>query len=389
MIAYDKNRLTHYFMRQQIKSFSSSGLWSAQEEGKWKEGLQPHYMPTPLFLRIGIFILTLLVLSFSMGFFGALFFEVLGDDDSIGILLALGGLASLLMAKKYAIESRNQFATGMDDAFIYTGLSLFCIGVLVHFQQDSDWSSANIALFLSICSGVVAYYFVDRLLTVFTVLGLAAYVFFTLTQLGSSFLAFIPFLIGGYAGLVLYGYKKIKDLPQGYCWASCLQWGNYTAMLLLYASLQYYLLMELHIQLALADGNTPGPLPFAYVFLAITFLLPLAYMVYGYRKKLPHWLYIGFLLEVISLICLHYYAAPWELYWSLIGGGVILIAIGYGVWRYFAQERNGFVVKEEEKTLNANIEMGANMEQMPERPSNTGFEFGGGHMGGGGSGGDF
>jgi O-antigen/teichoic acid export membrane protein len=134
----------------------------------------------------------------------------------------------------------------------------------------------------------------------------------------------------------------------------------------------------------------------AWLFWILTVATPLFYIYRGVRKKdhLFIWTGLGLVAAAIFTIRYYYHLIPVE--WALISGGIVMIAIAYGLIRYLKTPRHGFTSQEaSSKNLLENLHLESLViaetfggPSTVKAPSND-FQFGGGSGGGGGAGGQF
>jgi hypothetical protein len=133
-----------------------------------------------------------------------------------------------------------------------------------------------------------------------------------------------------------------------------------------------------------------------WLFWLWTLAVPIIYVYWGIRKKDPLFLLMGLALMAMLVFTVrrYYHVLPVE--WAMLLGGLILIAITYGLARYLKILRNGFTSAEtNDKHLLANLHIESlivaeTFRGTSEVPTPTKeFKFGGGSGGGGGAGGEF
>ena len=133
-----------------------------------------------------------------------------------------------------------------------------------------------------------------------------------------------------------------------------------------------------------------------WLFWILTVSTPLFYTYLGIRKKDSLFLWVGLVLIVATVFTIRYYYNLMPLEWALILGGILMIAIAYGLIRYLKTSRHGFTsLESSNKHLLENLHIeslviaetfgGPAVVKAPVKD----FQFGGGSGGGGGAGGQY
>jgi uncharacterized membrane protein YgcG len=165
------------------------------------------------------------------------------------------------------------------------------------------------------------------------------------------------------------------------------------SLLLIYAAGNYLVVRELSIELMdlfLEEGND---IPFAYIFYALTVLIPIGYLYFGIKHKDIVLLRVSLLVLAFSVFTFKYYYGFGHPEITLTVAGIVLLVITILLLNYLKTIRYGFTRENilGEKWANVNAEafiisqtMGGNQVTTPEQ-----FKGGGGGFGGGGATGSF
>lgn len=142
------------------------------------------------------------------------------------------------------------------------------------------------------------------------------------------------------------------------------------------------------------EKQSESSVPFSFLFLAFTLLVPALYIVLGLKNKNRVLLVVGMIILAVGVLTFKYYysIAPPEI--SLTIAGVVLLFLSYLSIRYLRKNNSVFSYKEEDaETLLAGMEAESLVIAQSFTPSASppekGLEFGGGEFGGGGAGGKY
>lgn len=127
MIAYNTNWLDNLQVQQQLEEAAAVNCITKEEKevasAKYSVGF---YTPN-IFIRIGLFILTVVIASFSLGLLSLTLLSG-GGEKSFAVVLFVLALAAYF-ALEVMVERKNHFQSGTDDALIWiTGACIIEIG---------------------------------------------------------------------------------------------------------------------------------------------------------------------------------------------------------------------------------------------------------------------
>jgi len=121
MIAYNHSSLENLLTRKETeKAYRKGYISEAEKENIYQAYPVSFYSPN-IFVRIGLFILTVVIGLFTLGFLGLLFMNQV--EDVIGGLIVFFGL--LNYAALEFMAKRNHYKSGVDDALTWiSGISI-------------------------------------------------------------------------------------------------------------------------------------------------------------------------------------------------------------------------------------------------------------------------
>ena len=142
----------------------------------------------------------------------------------------------------------------------------------------------------------------------------------------------------------------------------------------------------------LAEGED---IPLAFIFYALTALIPIGYIFMGLKNKDKVSLWIGLLLVAVAVLTFKYYFSLGHPEVTFTIAGTIMILIAYFSIRYLKTDKHGITFKEdvdEDNFLKTNAEalvIAQSFSQQVHSPQQANNDLGGGDFGGGGSGGKY
>jgi hypothetical protein len=346
----------------------------------------PFYHPN-FFIRILLFVATLIALSGATGFFTLIVVDI--GEEAISIACIVYGMVSFFLLEKMFIGN-NHYKSGITEAILYHSCG-FVIGGLAGI---SDFNNMHVILWgCLIVFSFSAIRYLDLLCTVVATGSFAGILFFEFYNIGGIFQQIIPFVfIVGFAP-IYFLVKKLKQRIDLRLWRNNLLIVESISLLFIYAAGNYMVVRELSVSMMNLEIPERGDIPFAFIFYALTAFIPLAYLYFGIMGK-------DIVLLRVSLIVLAFSAFTFKYYFSLghpeitlTLAGIILIGTAIALMRYLKTVRNGFTRENilSEKWGSMNVEafvisqtMGGNQTNVehPDMP-------GGGASGGGGASSDF
>jgi hypothetical protein len=346
----------------------------------------PFYHPN-LFIRILLFVATLIASSGVTGFFTLMVVDI-GEEAISGACIVYGIVSFFLLEKMFI--GNNHYKSGITEAILYHSCG-FTIGGLAGM---SDFDNAHVILWSCLIvfsfSGIR---YLDLLCTVAATCSFAGILFFEFYTIGGIFQQIIPFVfIAGFTP-IYFLVKKLKQRIDLRLWRNNLLIVESISLLFIYAAGNYMVVRELSVSMMNLEISEGGDIPFAFIFYTLTAVIPIAYLYFGIATK-------DIVLLRVSLIVLAFSAFTFKYYFSLghpeitlTLAGVILIGTAIALMRYLKTPRNGFTRENilSEKWGSMNVEaflisqtMGGNQTnaENPDMP-------GGGASGGGGASSDF
>jgi hypothetical protein len=354
-----------------------------------------YYQPV-LFLRVGLFVATLLgvgsvLLALGVGL-------RLDSEVGLGVLALIGSLAGL----ELIIKNARHYHSGVDMALLYSALLAWRFlvrygmgkwipyGYMYRFDGHYFWLTApgtlpQLLLLLLPALLALARYAdpVVAAVTFGTALALLANVLlqFSFGQL------LLPFAVMAAMAGLLVALNKPRAWKSYFYYRPSLLVLRTLALATLYLAGNYLVVREGNA--ALLGGYSPSPqVPLAPVFYVFTALVPVLYLYLGLRRHDRLLLWLGVLTVAFSIFTVRYYRAllPPEIAATL--AGLLLLGLSLAALRYLRTPRHGLTAAANDEAappLNLEALLTAQTAHVPAAPVETGFQFGGGQSGGGGA----
>lgn len=379
MIAYNKQQLDSREIVLEAEKAFRKKLITPEELGNIKAA-HPVDLYTPnMYLRIGLFILSLIIGIFSYGFLCLSMLSGASENAFIGIniFFAIGSFIVL----ELLVKEKKHYKSGADAALMWMcGGAL--IGAVILFAEGTAPVTTGIFVF------VVSMWFFLRFAD--QVMGWTAQLalLFILIEMLQSLRLTLPFVIIG-VSLGMYwclGRLARQELFRHY--KSVMRGMQALALLTLYAGGNYFVVRQVNEAWFGLSG-----LPMGWIFWVLTVAIPLLYLFLGLSRKDQVLLRVGLILVAAVVFTVRYYHSVAPLEVAMTVGGSVMILFAYFIIRYLKVPKHGFTSEEDDEkgTLEAlQIESIVISQSFKTgAPGKDRFDFGGGGASGGGASGQF
>jgi hypothetical protein len=369
------------------------GLLTAAQQQTIQAAYPLDFYRPGLFLRIGLFIFACIGAFGGIGFVALL--TELDHFKTLALLSTLGTFAAL----EFFIRSSRLYHAGPDNALLYIALGWAAAlltmvldeALPLAWHYAASFGNGYVSLLLGpllLLFLLATMRYADRLVAAATYLLCLALVANWLLQLpmGRLLLPFALMLlaVGLYRLVAL-----LRRRPDYLYYRACLRVVKILTLVTFYLAGNYYIVREGN---ALLSGSFMSQqIPFAPVFYLFTALVPLLYVAVGLRRFSRIWLLTGLAALAFSLFTLRYYRSllPPEI--AAVLAGLVLLTVAVWAARYLRPARHGLTsLPDDEQPPHFNLEslVVAQTAVVPAAPT-PGFQFGGGHSGGGGADGTY
>ncbi|MEP7144670.1 MAG: hypothetical protein ABI707_17440 [Ferruginibacter sp.] len=386
MIAYNPLWLNNLLIREQAGQAFHQGSLDKEERDNINNKYQTYFYSPNFFIRIGLFILTTIILLFSFGLFALLFLSSIDKAISgLAIFFAIVSYAAL----EYMIQSKNHFQSGVDDALLWIS-ACSLLGGISYLTGAGGLANCVIVFVISLYS---CLRFGDRVMSVVWFISLLGIFFFACTKTGTAAKAFVPFVLMAVSIAIYFLVKIIKRQTINQLYSGCLQIISISALISFYFSGNYYIVRELSNAMFNLNLAENAPITLGWFFWLFTVVIPCFYLTRGIQKKDIVLIRIGLLLIAAIIFTVRYYYSIASIEVVMTAGGITLVVISYGLTRYLKVPKFGFTSVEidssgaKEKLVIESILLAQTF--TGESAPSAANKFGGGSFGGGGASGDF
>lgn len=390
MIAYNETWLANLRLHNLLEKDLATECITNEENVNIKQKYPVGFYTPNLFVRVGLFILTCIIVLFADALFGLMFSSAF-RLDSFGIFFFV--LAAVTYAAlEFMVSSGNHFCSGVDDALliIFFGQLITAFALtLFHDSITPDYLTMWLIAFAS--SALLTVRFTDMLMSAVCCVSFFAVVFYLWIKVGSIGLSTVPFILMVASGLIHRLVHNKQREGKLLIYSDCLSMAQVICLVTLYAAGNYYMIQRLG---TLFMGTT-GPVAFGWFFWAWSILIPFIYLGFGIRDKDVILLRLGLILVVPAVFTFRYYyhILPTDVALSL--AGALVLTIVYAVAKYLKNPKHGFTQHETgdgnlmDKLKVESLIVAGTFSHTPTAPADSGTKFGGGDFGGGGSSGNF
>jgi len=396
MIAYNKEWLANELVQDEINTALGLKLVQPQEAENVNKAYPVLFYSPNIFIRIGLFVLTVIIAIFSIGLIALVSFDSMNENfASLGIFLGLCCWALLEMM----VSSKHHYRSGVDDALLYMAVILLFSSIV----YITEPGATGICITACVIATLAVLRFADRLLAVTAFVAFSGFFFFQCMYAGNMAQQIAPFLIFFLCLACYFISVKMIRQPALLFYSGCLKAINIASLFLMYLSVNYFAVQEIrqeffyttmHNRPELVEevAQTP-PLPLAWLFWIFTCVLPLVYIGAGIVKKDSILIRVGLVLCAAIVFTVRYYHSVLPLETAMVIGGLVLVGIAWFLINYLKNPRYGFTNEAENDTENLAknqleslvIATTFSGQQAPDADTH----FGGGSAGGGGAGGTY
>lgn len=386
MIVYNTTALDNMHIQEQSGKALKRQLIKKEEFDAISAAHPVNLYSPNLFIRIGLFLATAVIVLMSLGLFMLFLGGALDSDSAAAVVFAIFGVG-VYAGLEYMIREKRHYRSGVDDALLWMSVSMLA-GDLMFYFNTSELAASVIVLIFSLFATIR---FANSVMSAVAYLSFLSVLFFSITPFGTVAKIILPFLTF-IVSIVIYLFAHSKRNSQEWRhYRYCILMIEFLSLITAYASVNYFVVRELSI--AMFDLPVNTTITGSWFFWIATFLIPLIYIWRALQTKDALLLRTGMLLVAAAVFtfCAYFSLAPVEQ--VMTAAGFIMIIATYFSIKYLQKPRNGVTDKlpgDADSADNLNIEALVVSETFkPETVVEQGFKFGGGSTGGGGATGQF
>jgi len=318
MIAYSSANLDHRRIQTQAATALAKKIITEDEYRRIKE-TYPSSLYTPnIYIRIGLFLLTVLGVACATG----IFLLGMSSMSPVAPVLLAGVLA--YGALEFMVFKPKHYRSGVDDALLWTASILVITSIDIN-ANNFIATQQSLIVFGLAAWGALRY--ADSLMTLIAYGALLSLVFNIAAEAGVAARALIPFLVMALSVLFYFLFTSLHTRESLRHYRTCLILLRTATLVSFYLAGNYYVVREMN---AFISGQ-PGPVALSWLWWMLTALTPLFYIYQGIKKKDVIFLWTGLALVAATVFTVrHYYhVLPAEL--AMIVAGVLLIGIAWAL----------------------------------------------------------
>jgi hypothetical protein len=388
---YNKQFVKNLQIQEGSETLHSEGLLNDEQLKTAQYEFPSHFYHANIFVKIGLFIFTTLVLVFIQG----LFFLVIADillhsKDHIwgSFQLFISVVMFFMIENAVFFQKRKFYRSGTDNALIYAAcLSMICSLIMI-FKLTNEGESIMAVSVVCCITGIAARRYGDIFLSVVSCLLLNGLLFLILTKFSFG-KAILPFATMFYWAIIGYFSRMLKQNDGYYYWHDAADMMETVALLGFYAGGNYWVVRECSANL---NNQYPSvQVPFAALFYLFMVIIPVVYFYAAHRFKERKFLIMSILCIIFSIITYRNYhsVAPMEI--ALTISGALLIGLSIFLIQKLKTPQYGFSDEPSvaKNSLLETLITSQILKQDSSAPDNIGVQFGGGDTGGGGASSEF
>jgi hypothetical protein len=377
--AYNETWVQNLEIQRMSRSWQEKNLLTTAQFEQVKTNFPESFYRPGIFVKIGLFLFTLVAGSFFSGFI-SLFFLDKGGEETLAAMSILCS-ACFFFALEYFIKDRKLFHSGIDNALLYMATGAALIPVFIIFDDLKIW---QYCLFILIINFFVCLRYADIFTTLVGIIVL--YTFFANLLIGFPLgKALLPFALMLISALIYIINKKKRDVY----YRDSQSIVEIVALIVFYLGGNYYVVREGNAMLSDILSPLAPQIPFATLFYLFTATIPLLYLVIGLKNKDRVMVILGLLITAFSFFTYRYYFSIIPIEVSLVLAGALLITLSVLCIHYLKTPKFGLTDEKLEKRNLANLEALLIAHHFGQAPAEKNLEFGGGDFGGGGSGNEY
>jgi len=385
MIAYNTTSLDNRVIREQAGDAQERKCISPEECAQIKANYPCDLYIPNIYMRIGLFLLTLVIVAFSVGLLALLF--AMGGANEFGGLLIFSGLVGYVVLE-YMVRGKKHFRSGVDDALLWISVILVFSGLVIS-AEPGFIAGYGMLFILALGCWLRLSDSVMGLLAYAALLGVVLYLIAHNGETGKIILPFVLMAVSAAVYLIAVPFNSDARARH---YHDSLVLIKAACLVSFYAAGNYFIVQEAGI--VFFNRSPEAVVPLGWLFRALTVLTPLIYIYYGIKKKDKIFLWVGMVLVAATVITVRHYIHILPLEWAMIIGGIVLIGIAYGLVKYLKRPRHGFTAAETDdrhwvESLHIESLVIAETFAAATPPAGSDFQFGGGSGDGGGAGGQY
>lgn len=387
MIAYNKNELYHLYVRSIARqAFQNEGITKEEYAAVCSQYPSKLYTPN-FFISIALFLLTVVIVIFSIGIFALGF---LGDSsEDVVTILALFFSAACFFILEVFIRQRHHYFSGVDTALLECAAILLLSGLV----YATDAGPIIVAAYIFIISLLCTLRYAHPFMSVSCMLSFLAIIYLVLSQEGGYLKAITAFVLMAISIVIYFIFKNKKEGHRFNEYDAIFNTIEICSLLTFYLAGNFFVVNQYAGNSSSLSGNAVVTFPLAYFFWVCTIIIPLVYIYFGIKNKNSILLRVGLVLLAAMVFTIRYYYSHLSIEIVLVLGGAAMILVAWALTRFLQPSKYGFTSVELHKNnapAKAQLEALILAQTFAKSPlQNNNSKFSGGDFGGAGATGEY
>lgn len=386
MIAYKEKSLDQLVINEECEKALKRQLITAEEYGAIKAAHKSQLYSPNMFIRIGLFVLTVVIVFMSCGLLFLFAGNSLDNETAFFVITLFYGIF-IYAALEWMIKRNRHYRSGVDDALLWLSLIFVISDISIYF----DLTPLQISTFIFVLSLAAAIRFANSVMSAIMFGSFISIIFFAVTPLGTIAKTILPFLVMLISFGIYLVTLNVKHAPSLRHYKYCFKMLEVLALVTMYVSVNYLVVRELSV--IMFDLNLPqdASIMGGWFFWTCTILLPILYIARGLQKKDHVILRTGILLVGAAVFTYRFYYSIAPVEQVMTAAGIAMVIIAYTTIRYLQKPRFGISDQPNQHgDSGPHLESLVIAETFKEVPAtDDAFRFGGGSTGGGGATGQY
>lgn len=374
--AYNETWVENLYIQQQVADWKFRNLVTPGQEQQIASAFPEHFYRPGIFVKIGLFIFAVVACSFFVSFLSLFLYDTGSDIGFSTLSLLCSGC--FFFALEFLIKNKNLYHSGVDNALLYAAVSAALVPVFLLFKDAPLWLYCLVGLAV-IIPATLRY---ADMLGPLAIFGLIITILADVMMKFPLGKALLPFGIMIVAAAV---YMRIRNNTSLY-YRRCRHVFELLSLVAFYLGGNYLVVREMNAIISGFHLRVAPQIPFAPLFYLFTFIIPVAYIVWGLKTADRLLWIVGLLALGFSFYTYVHYFSTLPASQELVLAGALMIAVAVAVIRYLRTPRYGISDEQTRKSSHADLEALLAAQQLGVTPGEQGLEFGGGTFGGGGAG---
>lgn len=333
IIAYNPEEVIKKNTLSMVKSWYKAKWVKENQWSEIKERYQNNLYSPSVLMRLFLFFATCLGTS-TIAVMLSFMFELYDGDTGIRVMLVVVGSGLMFFTEYIIIKENKHFKSGVTEAGYYVGLNFLYFGFL-GFEYNNGILYAGLAiLFFSFAA--------LRYLDLLSIIGAIISFLYLLFLAFEPLIAIFPFIVMLVFSGLFYISKKTEPKTTAVLWKDHFTMFNAIALLLIYLGGNYFVVRQISQEMMGLTLTQGEDIPFAFLFYAFTFLIPIGYLLWGILKKEKLFIRISLLTLALSVITIKYYYGFGHTEVTITVAGAVMTAVALYISNYLKTIKNGF-----------------------------------------------